>query len=168
MTAKEEVKKGLTPYISPAAAWAFVVGTSVGWGSLVITCTTYLAQAGPAGTALGLITGGLIMLLVSRNYHYMMNCFPNAGGAYGFTKEVFGHDHGFLNAWFLMLTYLAMFWANATSLPLFARYFLGETFHVGRMYSLFGYDVYLGEALLGAFAILAAALFCAKKKKAIR
>ena len=166
MTAKEEVKKGLTPYISPAAAWAFAVGTSVGWGSLVITCTTYLAQAGPAGTALGLIAGGLIMLLVSRNYHYMMNCFPNAGGAYGFTKEVFGHDHGFLNAWFLMLTYLAMFWANATSLPLFARYFLGETFHVGRMYSLFGYDVYLGEALLGAFAILAAALFCAKKKKA--
>ena len=73
MTAKEEVKKGLTPYISPAAAWAFAVGTSVGWGSLVITCTTYLAQAGPAGTALGLITGGLIMLLVSRNYHYMMN-----------------------------------------------------------------------------------------------
>ena len=62
------------------------------------------------------------------------------------SQEQFGYDHGFLTAWFLTMTYLAVFWANATSLPLFARYFLGNIFRFGRLYTLFGYEVYLGEA----------------------
>lgn len=160
-----EIRQGLQPYIGPAAAWALSLGTSLGWGSLVITANTYLAQAGPAGTTLGLLAAAVIMMLIGRNYHYMMNCYPDAGGAYGFTRDVFGHDHGFLTAWFLILTYLAVFWANVTSLPLFARYFLGDMFRRGYLYSLFGYDVYLGEALLGTAAILLSSLFCAKKKR---
>ena len=36
-------KDRLQPYLSPAAAWALAVGTSVGWGSLVVTSNTYLA-----------------------------------------------------------------------------------------------------------------------------
>ena len=66
-----------------------------------------------------------------------------------------------MTAWFISLAYLAMLWANATSLPLFARYFMGEIFHFGRMYTLFGYDVYLGEALLTIAAILLVAFLCA-------
>lgn len=155
----------LTTKLSPANAWAFAVGTSVGWGSLVVTCSTYLAQAGPAGSILGLLAGTLIMLVIAHNYSYMINCTPDAGGSYVFCRDAFGYDHGFLTAWFLTLTYLAMLWANATSLPLFARYFLGDMFCVGRLYSFFGYDVYLGEALLSAAAILAAMLLCLRNGK---
>jgi len=156
----------LTPYLSRTGAWAFSLGTSIGWGSLVVTSNTYLAQAGPAGSALGLILGALIMLVISRNYSYLMSCYPDAGGAYTFCKEAMGHDHGFLAAWFLSLTYLAVLWANATSLPLFARYFLGDMFRFGKLYEIFGYEVYLGEALLSIVFLLLTALLLIRSKKA--
>ena len=160
----EQTEKKLSQNLSGTGAWAFALGTSIGWGSLVVTSNTYLAQAGPAGSVLGLVAGAVIMLIISRNYAYMLNCYPDAGGAYTFSREVFGYDHGFLTAWFLALTYLAMLWANATSLPLFARYFLGDMFRFGRMYEIFGYDVYIGEALLSIVFILVTALICSRSK----
>ena len=53
------------------------------------------------------------------------------------------------------MTYFAILWANATSLPLFARVFIGDTFRFGRLYAIFGYDGYLGEALVSVAALLA-------------
>lgn len=120
-----QTRKSLTRNLSPIGAGAFALGTSIGWGSLVVTANTYLAQAGPVGSVIGLVLGAIIMLVVCQNNAYMMSCYPDAGGVYSFCRECFGYDHGFLAAWFLVLTYLAMLWANATSLPLFARYFLG-------------------------------------------
>ncbi len=105
------------------------------------------------------------MLIIARNYHYMMNCLPEAGGAYAFARSSFGHDRGFLVAWFLSLTYLAIFWANATALFLFARYFLGGFFEVGKLYTLFGYDIFLGEVLLTAGAIVLFTLLCTGSKR---
>ena len=154
----------LTRNLSPLGAWAFSIGTSIGWGSLVVTSNTYLAQAGPLGSTVGMIVDGLIMLVIAANYAYLMNVYPDAGGAYHYASEILGHDYGFLTAWFLSLTYLAILWANATSIPLFARYFLGDVFKVGRLYTLFGYDVYLGEALLSIAALLLVALLCARRK----
>ncbi len=157
---------GLRPDLGPFSIWALSLGTSIGWGSLVVTSNTYLIQAGPWGSIGGILIGALIMILISLNYHYMINCFPDAGGAYSFTKETFGYDHGFLVAWFLFLTYIAVFWANATSLPLFARYFMGRIFQFTYLYTIFGYDVYLGEVILTITAILLAAIFCARWRKA--
>lgn len=157
----------LTRSMSPLSAWAYAIGTSIGWGSFVITSNTYLAQAGPWGSTIGMVLGGLIMLVISANYAYLMNIYPDAGGAYAYCREVYGHDYGFLTAWFLVLTYLAVLWANATSLPLFSRYFLGNVFNVGKLYTVFGYDVYLGEALLSALSIAIVALLCARFKRAV-
>ena len=157
----------LAPYLGPAGAWAMALGTSIGWGSLVITGGAWLAKAGPAGSVLGLLAGALLMLIIARNYHYMMICRPDAGGVYTYAKECFGHDYGFLAAWFLSLTYLAMFWANATAIPLFARYFLGDDFEFVRLYSIFDYDIYLGEILLTASAIILFSAICLGRKKAV-
>ena len=150
--------------LTPLSAWAFSIGTSIGWGSLVVTSNTYLAKAGPMGSMFGTLAGGVVMLIISFNYAYMMNIYPDAGGAYTFSKMVFGSDYGFLTAWFLALTYLAILWANATSVPLFSRYFIGDVFQFGRLYKLFGYDVYLGEALLSVFVIIVIAVLCATQK----
>lgn len=117
------------------------------------------------GSFFGMLAGMLIMLLISKNYAYMMARYPEAGGAYAYCREAFGFDHGFLAAWFLALTYLAVLWANATSLPLFSRYFLGGTFQFGKLYTVFGYDVYLGEALLTILSVLVVGLLCARFKK---
>lgn len=84
--------------ISPAGAWAFAIGTSIGWGSLVVTSNTYLSQAGIMGSVLGLLLGAAAMLMINRNHAYMMQCYLESGGAYTFTKEQFGYDHGFLTA----------------------------------------------------------------------
>ena len=161
-----EEQRVLTPYLSPAAAWALAVGTSVGWGSLVVTSTDYLSQAGPAGSVAGLLAGMLLMLLIARNYAYMMRRYPDAGGLYTITKKVFGYDRAFLVFWFLSMTYSAMFWANATSLPLFAHYFLGDVFRFGRLYTVFGYDVYAGEVLLTLAAILLVLMLCLRSRNA--
>ena len=158
--------RSLKKYMSPAGAWAFSIGTSIGWGSLVVTSSSYLSQAGPLGSVLGTVIGTLVMLLICRNYTYMMRCYPEAGGAYIFTREVFGYDQAFLTSWFLAMTYLAVLWANATSLPLFARIFLGGMFRVGKLYTIFGYEVYLGEALLSMGALLIIGFLCAKSRKA--
>ena len=155
----------LLAYLSPRTAWALAVGTSIGWGSFVVTGNTYLLRAGPAGSILGLLIGALVMLIICHSYHYMMNSDSDAGGVYTYTKKTLGPDCGFLSAWFLWLTYLAMFWANVTSLPLFARYFIGDVFRFGRLYSLFGNEVYLGEALLTGFVILLTGLLCSRSKK---
>lgn len=152
-------------YLSPGTAWALAVGTSIGWGSFVVTGNTYLLHAGPAGSIAGLLIGALVMLIISRNYHLLINSCPDAGGVYSYTSRYLGPDCGFLSAWFLSLTYIAMFWANATSLPLYARYFFGDVFRFGRLYTLFGNDVYFGEALLTGAVIMLTGLLCSKSKR---
>ena len=79
------------------------MGTSIGWGSLVVTSNTYLSQAGPAGSVLGLTLGALtlgalIMGIIGLNYAYLMRSYPDAGGVYAYAREVFGYDYGFLTA----------------------------------------------------------------------
>ena len=157
----------LTPHVSVMGAWAMALGTSIGWGSMVVMNNSYLLQGGPVGSAVGLIVGAVIMLVIGRNYHYMINCYPDAGGVYAYTKEAFGYDYGFLISWFLALTYAAMFWANATSLPLFAHYFFGDIFRFGKLYTFFGYDVYIGEVILTIAAILLIALLCVKTRNIV-
>ncbi len=152
----------LRRHISPLQAWALSIGTSIGWGSFVITSNTYLAGAGPVGSALGMGIGALVMLVIAANYYDLMRRFPEAGGVYSYVKNTFDHGDGFLVAWFLSLTYLAILWANATSLPLFARFFFGDVFRFGRLYTLFGYEVWLGEALLSILAILGFSLLSMK------
>lgn len=154
------------PYLGIAGAWALAFGCSVGWGSFVMPGTTFLPIAGPVGTAIGLGLGGLVMLLIAVNYHYLMNRHPDGGGTYTYTKKTYGYDHGFLSAWFLILTYIAIIWANATALPLIARTLLGNTFRFGYLYEMAGYPIYLGELLLALGALVLAALVCLFRKTA--
>lgn len=161
----ESTATSLSPYLSKLGVWAFSIGCSIGWGSFVVTSSSYLRQAGAWGSILGLLFGAAIMIVIARNYHYMVNCFPDSGGAYTYAKEVFGHDYGFIAAWFLFLTYIAVFWANVTSLPLFTHYFAGDILKTGLQYTVFGYDVYLGEAALAVCAIVLTTLVCMRSRK---
>ena len=150
----------LSPYFSMPGACAFSVGTSIGWGSFIVTCTTYLSQAGILGTVFGLLIGMAVIFVINRNLCYMIERNPDAGGIYSYGKKVAGHDAGFLIAWMLLLTYMAVLWANITSLPLFARRFFGSFFQFGYCYTLLGYDVYIGEVLLSVAALCLTALLC--------
>ena len=157
----------IKPFMSPLTVLVFAIGTSVGWGSFVVTSNTYLKQAGPWGSVLGLLIGAAIMLLVCQNYHYLANRYPEGTGVYFFTKKVFGYDRAFLIAWFVFLLYASIFWANATAVPLFVRYIFGDVFRFGYLYTIFDYDIYIGELLLTALVIGLTVLLMINSKKAI-
>ena len=156
----------LQPYLSPLAVWALSVGSAIGWGSLVVTSSAYLSQAGPLGSIIGLLIGFVMMLMVSSHYHFLNSRYPGTGGLYNYVKKIFGYDFAFLIAWFMFLIYISIFWANATSIPLFARYFLHGLFKVGYLFTVFGYEVYLGEALVTLVVMWLVGLLCIKSKKA--
>ena len=152
------------PYLTALGAWALAFGCSVGWGAFVMPGTTFLPIAGPVGTAIGIGVGGLVMLILGLNYHFLMNRFPDGGGTYTYTKNCFGYDHGFLSAWFLILTYVAIIWANATALPLIARTLMGGVFQFGFHYTVAGFHVYMGEMLLAMASLLIAAGVCMRRR----
>ena len=156
----------LQRYLSPLGVWALAFGCSVGWGAFVMPGTTFLPIAGPVGTTIGLVIGGVIMLIIGVNYHYMINQYPDAGGAYTYTKKALGYDHGFLCAWFLMLVYVAILWANATALPLIMRNLLGSAFQFGPDYELAGFHIYMGEVALAITSIVLFGLVCLRNNLA--
>ena len=151
---------GLRSGFTPLNMWAFSIGTSIGWGSFIVTCNTYLQKSGVLGTVFGLLLGMAVILVITWNLQYMIREAPDAGGIYTFEKRVGGKDLGFIALWFVLLTYMAVFWANITSVPLFARFFLGDTFRFGFRYSIFGYEVWLGEVLLSICAVVLIGLLC--------
>ena len=155
----------LSQYISPLGIWALSFGCSVGWGSFVMPGTTFLPIAGPVGTVLGMTIGAIMMLIIGRNYYYLMNRYPDAGGTYTYSKKLFGYDHGFLSGWFLILTYVAILWANLTALVLIARNLLGDFFQFGFHYQLAGYDIYFGEILISVGLLLLCCFICIFRKR---
>lgn len=165
MDSKEKQTGALRSGFTPLGMWAFSIGTSIGWGSFIVTCNTYLQKSGILGTSFGLLAGMAVILVITWNLQFMIQKAPNAGGVYTFEKQIGGKDLGFLAFWFVLLTYLAILWANITSVPLFARFFLGRTFQFGFHYQIFGYEVWLGEALLSICAVALIGLLCSRSAR---
>ena len=161
---QERHGKRLTKYLSPLGVWALSFGSSVGWGAFIMPGSTFMPIAGPLGTAIGLAIGSVIMLIIGMNYCYLMRSYPDAGGTFIYTCKEFGYDHGFLSAWFLMLTYIAIAWANMTALALIFRGCGSTLFKIGFHYNIAGQEIYFGEILLEIAVFWLCALICAKRK----
>jgi signal transduction histidine kinase/CheY-like chemotaxis protein len=157
----------LRDYMNLPGAWALALGSAVGWGAFMMPGTTFLPQAGPVGTVIGLLLGSLIMLVIGFNYHYMVVHYPDSGGLYSYLKNVFNYDHAFMGSWFLLLTYAAVIWANATALALVSRFLFNDLFRFGFHYKVAGYDVYFGEVLLSCFFLVAVAFLCMRASRAM-
>ena len=152
----------LSQYLSPLNVWALAFGCSVGWGAFVMPATTFLPNAGPLGTIIGIFFGAILILTIGMNYHFLMNRYPDSGGIFTYTKKIFGYDHGFLSAWFLVLTYIVIIWANATALILIFRKLFGNMFQVGLHYQVASYDIYLGETMIAVTTLVIFGFFCAE------
>ena len=158
MLSESKEFRGLSAYLSPIAVLGLAVGCSVGWGSFVMPGTVFLPSAGPLGAVIGMALGTALMMVIGLNYHYLMQRYPNAGGAYAYVSKICNYDHGFLCAWFLVLTYVAVVWANASAFCLIGRNLLHGLFQVGGHYTVAGYDVYTGEIAVTLVALAALAL----------
>ena len=149
-------------HLSMLGAWALAFGCAVGSDAFVMPWSDFLPKAGPLGTVLGILVGGLIMTVVAWNFHYMINQGPGPGGAYAYASKAFGHDHGFLCGFLLGFAYLAIVWLDVTALVVVAHYTLGDAFSFGFRYTIQESDVYLGDILLSFFAIAVASAICCR------
>lgn len=146
--------EGLQRKLSPLNVWALALGSIIGWGAFVMPANTFLPKAGTLGTVIAMGIGALIMIVIALNYSYMINRFPVAGGEFTFTNASFGPTCGFLCAWFLGLSYLAIVPLNATALALIGRNLFPGLTQWGYLYSVEGYSIYAGEILLAVAALV--------------
>ena len=155
----------LARYITPVGAFALAFGSCLGWGSFVLPGVSFLPAAGPLGSVLGFIFGIILMLIVIRNYDFLMNKYPDCGGTFTYTKNVFGYDHAFFSSWFLLLSYVSIIWANSSAISLLFRHLFGDMFKVGFLYLIGGQDIFFGEAALSIALLLVFGIICAFKKE---
>ena len=151
-------EKKLKRSLMPVNVWAITFGCIIGWGSFLMPGTTFLKRAGPLGSMFAIEIGAFIMLIISYCYYYMLHKFPDVSAQFVYAKKAFGKLHGFICAWFLGFCYICIIPLNATALQPLARTIADNLFQFGFRYSIAGYDIYLGEILLAAAALIVFAL----------
>ena len=160
----EKISDGLAKFLTPFGVLALTLGCCIGWGSFVMPGTTFLPTAGPVGTIVAIFLSAIVILVIAANYHFMINQYPDCGGAFTFTKKIFGFDHAFLCAWFLWIAYISLLWANATAFVLIFRNAFGKIFQAGFHYTIFGYEIYFGEIVFTIFILIIFTFLTARNK----
>ncbi|MBQ6366848.1 MAG: APC family permease [Oscillospiraceae bacterium] len=148
-------KATLQRQLSPMHVWAIAFGCVIGWGSFINPGKKFLPNSGVAGTAIAMILGALVMIVIAFSYAYMVPKFPKAGGEFTFTKMCFGKVPAFLCGWFLVVAYLTNVPMNSTAIGLIVDGLDGsaDILKFGFHYAVAGFDIYMGEMLL-AMSIL--------------
>ena len=150
-----EKKTGLQKQLSPMHVWALAFGCIIGWGSFINPGKKFLPNSGVDGTAIAMIAGALVMIIIATSYAYMVPKYPKAGGEFTFTKNCFGRVPAHLCGWFLVAAYLTNVPMNSTAIGLIVDGLDGplDILKWGFHYQIAGFDVWCGEVVL-ASAIL--------------
>lgn len=159
----------LKKQLNPWNVWAIAFGCIIGWGSFINPGKKFLPNSGVAGTAIAMILGALVMVIIAFSYAYMVPKYPKAGGEFTFTKACFGKIPAYICGWFLVAAYLTNVPMNSTAIGLIVDGLDGtaDILKFGFSYSVAGFQVYLGEILLAsAILVLFAVLNMLGVKKA--
>lgn len=145
-----EKKTGLKRQLSPAHVWALAFGCVVGWGSFINPGKKFLPNSGVAGTAIAMVLGALVMIIIAFSYAYMVPKYPKAGGEFTFTKACFGKLPAYICGWFLVAAYLTNVPMNSTAIGLIVDGLDGpfDILKWGFHYQIAGFDVWAGEMFL--------------------
>ena len=151
---KQETK--LQKQLSPTHVWAIAFGCIIGWGSFVNPGKKFLPNSGVAGTAIAMVLGAVVMIIIAFSYAYMVPKFPKAGGEFTFTKNCFGKIPAYICGWFLVAAYLTNVPMNSTAIGLIVDGLDGslDLLKFGFHYSIAGFEAYLGEILLASFILI--------------
>ena len=136
--------------------WAIAFGCVIGWGSFINPGKKFLSTSGVAGTAIAMILGALVMIIIAFSYAYMVPKYPKAGGEFTFTKNCFGKNMAFICGWFLVVAYLTNVPMNSTAIGLIVDGLDGpaDILKFGFHYTIAGFDIYMGEMLLAMFILI--------------
>ena len=149
-----EKKVRLRKVMRPIDVWGLALGAIIGWGCFVLPGTAFLPKAGPAGTALGMLIGALLIIVIAISYGYLIRTYPISGGEFIYTKEAIGRRNAFVCGWAMILAYWSLIPLNATALALISRYLFPGIIQQGLLYQVAGWDVYAGEVILASAAII--------------
>lgn len=152
--AEKQKRTKLKKSMGPGAIWAVAVGSIIGWGCFIQGAAWTERAGGPLPVFLGFLAGGLLMVVIGYSYSYMIAKFPVAGGEFAYAYKGFGKTASYVCGWMLSLGYLSIVALNATALPVLATYLFPGVFTRGYMYTIAGYDVYVGEVALSVFFIV--------------
>ncbi len=130
--------------------WAIAFGCIIGWGSFINPGKKFLPNSGVAGTAIAMLLGALVMVIIAFSYAYMVPKYPQAGGEFSFAKNCFGKTPAYLCGWFLVAAYLTNVPMNSTAIGLIVDGLDGgaDILKWGFHYRIAGFDVWMGEMLL--------------------
>ncbi len=142
--------------LNPMHVWAIAFGCVIGWGSFINPGKKFLPNSGVAGTAIAMVLGALVMIIIAFSYAYMVPKYPQAGGEFTFTKNCFGKNMAFICGWFLVAAYLTNVPMNSTAIGLIVDGLDGtaDILKFGFHYSIAGFDIYMGEMLLATVILL--------------
>lgn len=142
--------------LSPMHVWAIAFGCVIGWGSFINPGKKFLTNSGVAGTAIAMILGALVMIILAFSYAYMVPKYPKAGGEFTFTKMCFGKNLAFICGWFLVVAYLTNVPMNSTAIGLIVDGLDGsaDILKFGFHYTVAGFDIYMGEMLLASLILI--------------
>lgn len=143
-------KTDLQKQLSPMHVWAIAFGCIIGWGSFINPGKKFLPNSGVEGTAIAMVLGALVMIIIAFAYAYMVPKFPKAGGEFTFTKNCFGKVPAYLCGWFLVAAYLTNVPMNSTAIGLIVDGLDGKAdiLKWGFHYQIAGFDVWCGEMIL--------------------
>ena len=133
--------------------WALALGAIIGWGCFVMPGTNFLPKAGPSAI-IGLLLGGCVMSIIAFSYGYCIKKYPLSGGEFVYADASFGKKHAFACGWMIVLGYWSLIPLNSTAIGMITRYLVPGIFQFGHMYTIAGWDVYLGEVLLSSAFIV--------------
>lgn len=135
--------------LSPLHVWAIAFGCVIGWGSFVNPGKKFLPNSGVAGTAIAMLLGALVMIIIAFSYAYMVPKYPEAGGEFTFTKMCFGKKTAFVCGWFLVAAYLTNVPMNSTAIGLIVDGLdnQADILKFGFHYTIAGFDVWMGEMI---------------------
>ena len=146
----KEKKTQLQRQLSPMHVWALAFGCIIGWGSFINPGKKFLPNSGVDGTAIAMLAGALVMVIIAVAYAYMVPKYPKAGGEFTFTKNCFGKLPAYVCGWFLVAAYLTNVPMNSTAIGLIVDGLDGgaDILKWGFHYQIAGFDVWCGEMLL--------------------
>lgn len=142
--------------LNPMSVWAIAFGCIIGWGSFINPGKKFLPNSGVAGTAIAMVLGGLVMMIIAFAYAYLIPKYPKAGGEFTFTKKCYGKNAAYLCGWFLVAAYLTNVPMNSTAIGLIVDGIDGnaDILKWGFSYTIAGFNVHLGEIILASFILI--------------
>lgn len=140
--------------LNPTHVWAIAFGCIIGWGSFVNPGKKFLPNSGVMGTAIAMILGAVVMIILSFAYAYLVPKFPKSGGEFLYTKKCFGPISAYICGWFLVAAYLTNVPMNSTAIGLIVDGLFGPVLKWGFHYTVAGFDVWCGEVILASFILI--------------